>query len=134
MSAPPAVLLPILTTMSAWLDFLIAFGLGEMDGDGAGGDADDDVARGLARDDDGGLSRRRHGHQPDLAAEPLCRADTGVRARWMPSLARHDDLAAVPLAVAFYFAGTASTGVWVALGIPVGPGAPVGYEVPALVQ
>jgi aminobenzoyl-glutamate transport protein len=38
----------------------------------------------------------------------------------------------LPLAIAFYFAGMALTASWVALGIPVGPGAPVGYEIPTV--
>jgi hypothetical protein len=44
MNAPPALLLPMLTTMSAWLDFL-SFRFGEVDGDGTGSGTDADAAR-----------------------------------------------------------------------------------------
>jgi aminobenzoyl-glutamate transport protein len=37
----------------------------------------------------------------------------------------------LPYAVAFYIGGAAVTAMWVALELPVGPGAPVAYEVPA---
>jgi aminobenzoyl-glutamate transport protein len=38
----------------------------------------------------------------------------------------------LPLAAAFYVVGMVLTAVWVGLGIPVGPAAPVEYHVPGL--
>jgi hypothetical protein len=74
LDAPPALLLPLLATGSAWLDFLIASGSAKWTAVGSGRGADDDAARHLARDDHRGLPRRRYGHQPDLAAQSLFRA------------------------------------------------------------
>jgi aminobenzoyl-glutamate transport protein len=40
----------------------------------------------------------------------------------------------VPFSIAFYLAGAALTAIWVALEIPVGPGAAVSYVLPTLVR
>ena len=55
--------------------------------------------------------------------------------RYMPSFRLGTMIAmALPLAAAFYVSGMLLTAVWVALGIPVGPAAPVEYHVPGLVN
>ena len=40
----------------------------------------------------------------------------------------------LPLSIAFFLGGAVLTAVWVALEIPVGPGAAVSYSLPALVR
>ena len=53
-------------------------GFGEVDGDGACGGTDDDADGHLSGNDHRRLSRRRHGHQPDLATESVLRPDAGL--------------------------------------------------------
>ena len=80
--APPALLLPMFDDDVGLARLSDRFRFGEVDGDGASGCTDDDAAGHLPGNDHGGLSGRRHRHQPDLAAESLFRADVGL----MPAL------------------------------------------------
>jgi len=55
--------------------------------------------------------------------------------RWDPEFGMGGLLAnMLPYSFAFLIGGLILTVVWVALGVPVGPGAPVGFEVPTLPQ
>ena len=50
--------------------------------------------------------------------------------RWMPEMKLGTLIALLlPMAIAFYFAGVVLTALWVGFEIPVGPGAPVAYEI-----
>jgi len=52
--------------------------------------------------------------------------------RWVPGLRLGTLIALLlPLAIALYLAGMALTALWVGLGIPVGPAAPVSYVIPS---
>jgi aminobenzoyl-glutamate transport protein len=51
--------------------------------------------------------------------------------RWIPGFRLGSLLALLlPLSIAFFLGGAALTALWVALEIPVGPGATVSYAVP----
>jgi aminobenzoyl-glutamate transport protein len=55
--------------------------------------------------------------------------------RWIPDFPLGSLLALLlPLSIAFFLGGVALTGIWVALDIPVGPGAAVSYVLPAPVR
>ncbi len=132
MSAPPAILLPVLATMSAWLDFLIASG----------------SAKWAAMSPVATPMMMLLGVSPEMTTAAYRVGDTVTNLisplnpyvvltlvfaqRWVPSLKLGTLIAMLlPLAVAFYIAGVALTATWVALGIPVGPGASVAYDVTA---
>ena len=52
--------------------------------------------------------------------------------RWVPDFRLGSLLALMlPYSIAFFLGGAALTAMWVALEIPVGPGASVAYHVPA---
>jgi aminobenzoyl-glutamate transport protein len=134
MNAPPAVLLPILTTMSAWLDFLIASGSAKW---AAMSPVATPMMMLLDVSPEMTTAAYRVGDTVTNLISPLnpyVVLTLVFAQRWVPSLKLGTMIALLlPLAIAFYFAGMALTAAWVALGIPVGPGAPVGYEVQALV-
>jgi aminobenzoyl-glutamate transport protein len=130
MSAPPAILLPMLATMSAWLDFLIASG----------------SAKWAAMAPVATPMMMLLGVSPEMTTAAYRVGDTVTNLisplnpyvvltlvfaqRWVPGLRLGTMIAMLlPLAIAFYVAGVALTAAWVALGIPVGPGASVAYEV-----
>lgn len=133
MAAPPAVLLPILTTMSAWLDFLIASGSAKW---AAMSPVATPMMMLLNVSPEMTTAAYRVGDTVTNLISPLnpyVVLTLVFAQRWMPGLKLGSLIALLlPLAIAFYFAGMALTAAWVALGIPVGPGAPVGYEVPSI--
>ena len=133
MQAPPAVLLPILATMSAWLDFLIASGSAKW---AAMSPVATPMLMLLDVSPEMTTAAYRVGDTVTNLISPLnpyVVLTLVFAQRWVPSLKLGTMIALLlPLAIAFYFAGMALTAAWVALGIPVGPGAPVGYEIPAL--
>lgn len=133
MAAPPAVLLPLLATMSAWLDFLIASGSAKW---AAMSPVATPMLMLLEVSPEMTTAAYRVGDTVTNLISPLNPyvVLTMVFAqRWMPSFRLGTMIAmTLPLAVAFYVAGMILTAVWVALGIPVGPAAPVEYLVPGL--
>ena len=134
MHAPPAVLLPILTTMSAWLDFLIASGSAKW---AAMSPVATPMMMLLDVSPEMTTAAYRVGDTVTNLISPLnpyVVLTLVFAQRWMPSLKLGTMIALLlPLAIAFYFAGMALTAAWVALGIPVGPGAPVGYELSTVI-
>ena len=132
MNAPPALLLPVLTTMSAWLDFLIASG----------------SAKWAAMSPVATPMLMLLGISPEMTTAAYRVGDTVTNLisplnpyfvltltfaqRWVPSFRLGSLLALLlPMAICFYVAGTALTAAWVALDLPVGPGATVTYHMPA---
>jgi aminobenzoyl-glutamate transport protein len=133
--APPALLLPLLTTMSAWLDFLIASG----------------SAKWTAMAPVAAPMMMLLGISPEMTTAAYRIGDTVTNVisplnpyfvltlvlcrRWIPEFRLGSLLALVlPLGVAFFLGGAVLTATWVMLEIPVGPGASVSYTVPAPVR
>ena len=133
MHAPPALLLPILTTMSAWLDFLIASG----------------SAKWTAMAPVAAPMMMLLGISPEMTTAAYRVGDTVTNLisplnpyfvltltfcrRWIPDFRLGTLLALLlPLSIAFYIGGAILTALWVALDIPVGPGAAVSYVLPVL--
>jgi aminobenzoyl-glutamate transport protein len=133
MVAPPAILLPILATMSAWLDFLIASGSAKW---AAMSPVATPMLMLLEVSPEMTTAAYRVGDTVTNLISPLnpYLVLTLVFAqRWVAGLKLGTMIALLlPLAVAFYVAGMALTVAWVALGVPVGPGAPVGYALPGV--
>jgi aminobenzoyl-glutamate transport protein len=130
--APPALMLPILTTASAWLDFLIASGSAKWT---AMAPVAVPMLMLLDISPEMTTAAYRVGDTVTNLISPLnpyfvmtllfCQ-------RYLPKMRMGTLLAAtLPLAIVFYFAGMAITASWVALDLPPGPGASVGYELPA---
>ena len=132
LDAPPALLLPLLTTTSAWLDFLIASGSAKWT-------AVAPVAVPMLM---------LLGISPEMATAAYRVGDTVTNLisplnpyfvlaliycqRWNPKMRLGTLLSAtLPFAIAFYFAGMVITAGWVALDLPLGPGTSVGYTLPA---
>jgi aminobenzoyl-glutamate transport protein len=135
MDAPPALLLPMLTTMSAWLDFLIASG----------------SAKWTAMAPVGAPMMMLLGISPEMTTAAYRVGDTVTNLisplnpyfvltltfcrRWIPDFRLGSLLALLlPLSIAFFLGGAALTAIWVALEIPVGPGAAVSYILPTPVR
>ena len=133
MHAPPALLLPLLTTMSAWLDFLIASG----------------SAKWTAMAPVAAPMMMLLGISPEMTTAAYRVGDTVTNLisplnpyfvltltfcrRWIPDFRLGTLLALLlPLSIAFYIGGAILTALWVALDIPVGPGAAVSYVLPVL--
>jgi aminobenzoyl-glutamate transport protein len=133
--APPALLLPMLTTMSAWLDFLIASG----------------SAKWTAMAPVGTPMLMLLGISPEMTTAAYRVGDTVTNLisplnpyfvltltfcrRWIPDFRLGSLLALLlPLSIAFFLGGAALTAIWVAFEIPVGPGAAVSYTLPTLVR
>ena len=131
MHAPPALLLPMLTTMSAWLDFLIASG----------------SAKWTAMAPVAAPMMMLLGISPEMTTAAYRVGDTvtnvisplspyfvltlGFCRRWIPEFRLGSLLALVlPLSIAFFLGGAVVTAIWVAFEIPVGPGAAVSYALP----
>jgi aminobenzoyl-glutamate transport protein len=131
MNAAPALLLPLLATMSAWLDFLIASGSAKWS-------AMSPVATPMLM---------LMGVSPEMTTAAYRVGDTVTNLisplnpyfvltltfcqRWVPGFRLGTLLALLlPLAAVFYVGGMALTALWVGLEIPVGPGAPVAYHIP----
>jgi aminobenzoyl-glutamate transport protein len=132
MNAPPALLLPMLTTMSAWLDFLIASGSAKWT---AMAPVATPMMMLLGISPEMTTAAYRVGDSVTNLISPLNAYFVLVLAfcqRWVADFRLGTLLAVMlPYAVAFFIGGAALTAAWVALEIPVGPGATVAYEVPA---
>jgi len=135
MHAPPALLLPMLTTMSAWFDFLIASG----------------SAKWTAMAPVAAPMMMLLGISPEMTTAAYRVGDTVTNLisplnpyfvltltfcrRWIPDFRLGSLLALLlPLSIAFFLGGAALTGIWVAFEVPVGPSAPVSYVLPAPVR
>ncbi len=133
MAAPPAILLPILTTMSAWLDFLIASGSAKW---AAMSPVATPMLMLLDVSPEMTTAAYRVGDTVTNLISPLNPyvVLTMVFAkRWVPDIKLGTIISLLlPIAIAFYFAGLVLTAAWVALGIPVGPSAPVAYGLPTM--
>lgn len=131
LNAPPALLLPLLTTMSAWLDFLIASG----------------SAKWAAMSPVATPMLMLLGISPEMTTAAYRVGDTVTNLisplnpyfvltftfcqRWVPEFRLGALLAMMlPLAGLFYLAGIVITSSWVAFDLPVGPGAQVTYQLP----
>ena len=131
MNAPPALLLPVLTTTSAWLDFLIASG----------------SAKWTAMAPVAAPTMMLLGISPEMTTAAYRVGDTVTNLisplnpyvvltltfcrRWIPDYRLGSLIALLlPLSIAFFLGGAALTAIWVALEIPVGPGAGVSYVLP----
>lgn len=128
---PAPLLLPILTTASAWLDFLIASG----------------SAKWTAMAPVVVPMLMLLGISPEMTTAAYRVGDTVTNLisplnpyfvltlifcqRWVPSMRLGTLLSAtLPYSVAFYLAGSALTAAWVAFDLPLGPGAGVSYSLP----
>jgi len=135
MEAPPAILLPLLATMSAWLDFLIASGSAKW---AAMAPVATPMMMLLEVSPEMTTAAYRVGDTVTNLISPLnpyVILTMVFAQRYMPNFRLGTMIAmALPLAAAFYVSGMLLTAVWVALGIPVGPAAPVEYHVPGLVN
>ncbi len=131
LDAPPALLLPLLTTASAWLDFLIASGSAKWT---AMAPVVVPMLMLLDISPEMATAAYRVGDTVTNLISPLnayfvmtllfCQ-------RWVPGMRLGTLLSAtLPFAVAFYLAGVAITATWVVLDLPLGPGAEVGYQLP----
>jgi len=135
MNAPPALLLPVLTTTSAWLDFLIASG----------------SAKWTAMAPVAAPTMMLLGISPEMTTAAYRVGDTVTNLisplnpyvvltltfcrRWIPDYRLGSLIALLlPLSIAFFLGGAALTAIWVALEIPVGPGAGVSYVLPPPVR
>ncbi|WP_309623235.1 AbgT family transporter [Novosphingobium sp.] len=132
--APPALLLPLLATASAWLDFLIASGSAKWT---AMAPVVVPMFMLLGVSPEMTTAAYRVGDVVTNLISPLnayfiltliyCQ-------RWNPAFRLGSLLSAtLPIAIAFYLAGLVITAGWVALDLPVGPGAAVSYQVPGQV-
>ena len=132
MNAPPALLLPMLTTMSAWLDFLIGSG----------------SAKWAAMSPVATPMLMLLGISPEMTTAAYRVGDTVTNLisplnpyvvltliycqRWLPTFRLGSLLAlTLPMAMLFYIGGVVVTASWVAFDLPVGPGAGVEYRLPA---
>jgi aminobenzoyl-glutamate transport protein len=132
LEAPPALLLPALTTASAWLDFLIASGSAKW---AAVSPAVAPMLMLLGVSPEMTTAAYRIGDTVTNLISPLnpyvvltliyCR-------RWVADFQLGTLIALLlPLSVAFYLVGVLLTVGWIALDLPLGPGATVGYSLPA---
>ena len=129
--APIALLLPMLATLSAWLDFLIASG----------------SAKWTVMSPVATHMFMLLGVSPEMTTAAYRVGDTVTNLisplnaylvmtlmfaqRWVPQMRIGSMIAlTLPIAIALYFAGIALTILWVAFGLPVGPGASVAYHLP----
>lgn len=130
LNAPPALLLPMLTTMSAWLDFLIASGSAKWT---AMAPVAVPMLMLLEISPEMTTAAYRVGDTVTNLISPLnayfvltliyCQ-------RWVPDFRLGTLLSlTLPYAVAFYLAGSAITAAWVAFDLPLGPGTGVGYVI-----
>jgi len=131
LNAPPALLLPLLTTASAWLDFLIASG----------------SAKWTAMAPVAVPMLMLLGISPEMTTAAYRVGDTVTNLisplnpyfvltlifcqRWVPQMRLGTLLSAtLPYAITFYIAGAAITAAWVAFDLPLGPGTLVSYHLP----
>ncbi|WP_326525765.1 AbgT family transporter [Sphingomonas sp.] len=131
MDAHPALLLPMLTTMSAWLDFLIASGSAKW---AAMSPVATPMLMLLGVSPEMTTAAYRVGDTVTNLISPLNPyfiLSLTLAQRWVPSFKLGTLLALLlPMALCFYVAGMVLTAGWVWLELPVGPGAGVGYELP----
>ena len=129
LDAPPALLLPLLTTASAWLDFLIASGSAKWT---AMAPVTVPMLMLLDVSPEMTTAAYRVGDTVTNLISPLnayfvltlifCQ-------RWLPTMRLGTLLSAtLPYAVAFYLAGAVIVASWVALDLPLGPGTQVTYK------
>ncbi|MEQ1864166.1 MAG: AbgT family transporter [Micropepsaceae bacterium] len=132
MNAPPALLLPMLTTMSAWLDFLIASGSAKWT---AMAPVATPMMMLLGISPEMTTAAYRVGDSVTNLISPLNPYFVLVLAfcqRWVADFRLGTLLALMlPFAVAFFLGGVVLTATWVALELPVGPGASVAYHLPS---
>ena len=132
LDVPSALLLPILTTASAWLDFLIASGSAKWT---AMAPVVVPMLMLLDISPEMTTAAYRVGDTVTNLISPLnpyfvltlifCQ-------RWVPSMRLGTLLSAtLPYSVAFYLAGSALTAVWVGFDLPLGPGSGVSYILPS---
>lgn len=131
LNAPPALLLPMLTTLSAWLDFLIASGSAKWT---AMAPVAAPMMMLLGISPEMTTAAYRVGDTVTNLISPLnpyfVLALTFCR-RWVPDFRLGGLLALMlPFSAAFFVGGALLTAAWVALEIPVGPGALVAYHLP----
>ena len=131
LGTPPALMLPILTTASAWLDFLIASGSAKWT---AMAPVVVPMLMLLDISPEMTTAAYRVGDTVTNLISPLnpyFALTLMFCQRWVPGMRLGTLLAAtLPLAIAFYIAGMAITAGWVAFDIPPGPGAEVSYTLP----
>jgi aminobenzoyl-glutamate transport protein len=131
LNAPPALLLPLVTTASAWLDFLIASGSAKW---AAVSPAVVPMLMLLGVSPEMSTAAYRIGDTVTNLISPLnayfvltllyCR-------RWVPDFGQGTMLAILlPLAAAFYVIGVVLVAGWIMLDLPLGPGAQVAYTLP----
>jgi aminobenzoyl-glutamate transport protein len=134
MNAPPALLLPMLTTMSAWLDFLIASGSAKWT---AMAPVATPMLMLLGISPEMTTAAYRVGDSVTNIISPLNPYFVLVLTfcqRWVADFRLGSLLAMMlPYGIAFFIGGALVTATWVALEIPVGPGASVAYQVPTQV-
>ena len=131
MNAAPALLLPLLASMSAWLDFLIASGSAKW---AAMAPVAAPMMMLLGISPEMTTAAYRIGDTVTNLISPLnaylLLALTFAR-RWAPDMRLGTLISLLlPIAIAFYLGGTMLTALWVALELPVGPGASVSYTLP----
>jgi len=130
LDAPPALLLPLLTTASAWLDFLIASGSAKWT---AVAPVAVPMLMLLDVSPEMTTAAYRVGDTVTNLISPLnpyIVLALGYCQRWVPGFKLGSFLALMlPIAIAFYLGGVVLTASWVALELPVGPGAAVAYHV-----
>jgi aminobenzoyl-glutamate transport protein len=129
--APPALLLPTLTTMSAWLDFLIGSGSAKWT---AMAPVAAPMLMLLNISPEMTTAAYRVGDTVTNLISPLNPYVVLTLAfcqRWIPNFRLGSLLALMlPLSIAFFLGGAALTATWVAFEVPVGPGAAVSYTLP----
>jgi len=131
LGAPPALMLPILTTASAWLDFLIASGSAKWT---AMAPVAVPMLMLLDISPEMTTAAYRVGDTVTNLISPL-NPYFGLTLifcqRWIAGMRLGTLLAAtLPFAIVFYIAGMAITAGWAAFDLPLGPGAGVGYVLP----
>jgi aminobenzoyl-glutamate transport protein len=131
LDVPPALLLPLLTTSSAWLDFLIASGSAKWT---AMAPVTVPMLMLLDISPEMATAAYRVGDTVTNLISPLNPYFVLVLIycqRWNPAMRLGTLLSAtLPFAIVFYFAGVIITASWVAFDLPLGPGATVGYTLP----
>jgi len=131
LDAPPALLLPLLTTASAWLDFLIASGSAKWT---AVAPVAVPMLMLLGISPEMSTAAYRVGDTVTNLISPLNPYFVLVLLycqRWNPRMRLGTLLSAtLPFAIAFYLAGVVITAGWVALDLPLGPGTSVEYRLP----
>lgn len=131
LNTPPAVLLPLLTTMSAWLDFVIASGSAKW---AAMAPVATPMLMLLDVSPEMTTAAYRIGDTVTNLISPLnpyLILTLTFAQRWTPGFKLGSLIALLlPVAIAFYLGGILLTAGWIALDLPVGPGATVAYELP----